>query len=153
MPDNKLIQTKKDESIVNIDAIQEIIATAHRSGKLVVLDEDAAQQIARFEKAFKLMEEAKKILREQCKVAIEEFGGVNIKDPRGEFLTISISNPKEPFTFEVPDDMNYYQKKVVKYVPNVDRIKTYKEKHGEVPEGIIEKPTNSTVSIRLKEAK
>jgi hypothetical protein len=144
------------KQLIDISAIESLVATIHEEGKDVVMSEDANRQIAQFKKAQKLMAEAEKILKVHIREALEPF---NAKSIKGQWATISLTKarqPSAPYTvdYKKKDDpeLKPFMKEKITLVPDELKIDEFKEEHGYLPPHItIAEAGEPGLSIRLKD--
>ena len=146
----------KPKQLVDISAIESMVATIHQDGKDVVMSEDANYSIAAFKRAQKLMAEAEEILKIHIRMALAPFNARGIK---GQWATISLTKPRQPasaysvdYKHKDDEELQKFMKEKVTLIPDEDKIAKFEKKNGHLPDYI--SPTHvgeSGLSIRLKD--
>ena len=122
------------KDIVNLVAIKQSVDSVRKVGKDVVISEDAAAKILAFEEAYKLMGEAREVLKEHCRLALDAF---NSNSLRSSGLTISLTQPRadQRYTIE-PGHKREWGKQRVSVVVDPDKIEKFITENGTLPEGV-----------------
>jgi len=129
----------------------EIIKLAKEGGKLV-FKKEAEEELVKLLKIKKKIDEAIEKVKEQIKQAGESILP-NFKGVEGKMVKAIYSYHGAKYEIQDPQKaQGFYKYKIVVYEkPDTETIDNYVKEYGELPEGVVAKEREKSLSLRLKE--
>jgi ElaB/YqjD/DUF883 family membrane-anchored ribosome-binding protein len=127
----------------------EISKLAEEGGKLV-FKKEAEEELVKLLKIKKKIDEAIKRVKEQIKQAGESILP-NFKGVEGRMVKAIYSYHGAKYEIQDPQKAQGFYRIVVYEKPDTEAIDNYVKEYGELPEGVVAKEREKSLSLRLKD--